>query len=162
MPLFRRAPRPPSPTDGFTVGVQDHRVVIGGGSLGVTMLDELRGYVAAVTGGAARPTGAGRDSVAVLSAKMDYAELVNDTATVVLLAFEELVERGLVPADQVPVQPELPPVPQRAEHYDYIQAAHARAEARMAWLDQADAVLRTHAVGVLHPLPKEEPQIRLR
>ena len=144
------------------MGVLDHRVVIGGGSVGVTMLDELRGYIAAVTGGAARPNAQGRDSVAVLSAKMDHAELVNDAATVVLLTFEELGERGLVDAAEVPAQPALPDVPQRAAHYDYIQATHARAQARMAWLEQADLVLRAHGVGVLHPLPKEAQQVRLR
>lgn len=162
MPLFRRGPREPRPTHEFAVGVADHRIVVGGAEAGVTMLDDLRGYVAAVTGGAATPTSHGRDSVAVLSAKMDYAELVNDIATVVLLTFEELTERGLVDAAEVPVAAPLPDVPQRAQHYDYIQAAHARAEVRMAWLDEADSVLRAHGVGVLPPLPKEEPQIHLR
>ena len=100
--------------------------------------------------------------MAVLSAKMDHAELVNDTATVVLLTFEELGERGLLDPAEVPAQPALPDVPQRAEHYDYIQAAHGRAEVRMAWLDDADAVLRAHGVGVLPPLPKAEARIRLR
>src|SRR5690242_532162 len=105
MPLFRRAQRAPQPLLELTVGRDDHRVVVEGGPAGVVWLDELCDYVSAVTGGAARPTADGRDSVAVLSAKMDYAELVNDAAVVVGLAFEELVERGLVDAIEVPSAP---------------------------------------------------------
>lgn len=144
------------------MGVSDHRVVIASSAAGITMLPELRGYVAAVTGGAARPLADGRDPVAVLSAKMDYAELVNDAAVVVSLAFEELVERGLVALAEVPPQPELPPVPQRVEHYEYIQLTRARAQKRMTWLEACDQVFRTHRVGVLPPLPKEAAQVRLR
>jgi hypothetical protein len=162
VPLFGRRTREQAPAGEFTVGVSDHRVLIAGPVLGLTMLDELRGYVAAVTGGAARPTAEGRDPVAILSAKMDRAELVNDAAVVTALALEELVQRGLLGADEVPPQPQLPPVPQHAQHYDYIQAAHARAEVRMTWLDACDQVLRDHRVGILPPLPKEEAQVRLR
>jgi hypothetical protein len=162
VPLFGRRTRERTQTVVFDVGVSDHRVVVGGSAGGLTMLDELRGYVAAVTGGAARPTADGRDPVAILSAKMDRAEMVNDVAVVVVLAFEELVERGLISADEVPAQPALPPVPQHAQHYDYIQAAHARAEARMDWLAECDAVLSAHSVGILPPLPKEEITIRQR
>ena len=156
MPLFRRAERAPTPAHAFSVGVNDHRVTVGGAERGVTMLAELSDYISAVTGGAATPLADGRDPVAILSAKMDHAELVNDTCAVVTLAFEDLVARGVVPPAEVPPQPELPAVPQRAQHYDYIQAAHARAQVRMAWLEQADAVLRAHEVAVLPPLPPEE------
>src|SRR5437660_515455 len=124
MPLFRRGPRQPQPALQFTVGVRDDRVVVGGGTPGIAQLDELRDYVGAVTGHAG-PTEAGRDPVAVLNAKMDYAELVNDAVSVVALAFEELVSHGVVPADEVPVAPELPPVPQHSSTYDFIQATYA-------------------------------------
>jgi hypothetical protein len=162
VPLFGRRTRERTPTVEFDVGVSDHRVVVGGPAAGLTMLDDLCGYVAAVTGGAARPTAEGRDPVAILSAKMDRAEMVNDTAVVVALAFEELVARGLISADEVPAQPDLPPVPQHAHHYDHIQSAHARAESRIGWLADCDGVLRAHGVGILLPLPKEETTIRPR
>ena len=162
MPLFRRAPKTPPPLAEFTVGINDHRVTVGGTERGITILEELRNYVTAVTGRAALPTGEGRDPVAVLSAKMDYAELVNDMAMLINLAFEELIEREIVGPDEMPAQPGLPPVPQRADHYAYIQAAYARAEQKMTWLDSADGVLRRHHCALLPPLPKEEQLIRPR
>jgi hypothetical protein len=160
MPLFRRAPREPQPTLQFTVGVRDDRVVVGVSTPGIAQLDELRDYVGAVTGHAG-PNDQGRDPVAVLNAKMDYAELVNDAVSVVGLAFEELAGHGVVPADEVPETPELPPVPQQSSTYDFIQASYARAQARMAFLEAADAVLARHGVAVLPPLPPaEDPMLR--
>ena len=152
MPFFRRAPKPAEPSAAFTVGVRDNRVVVGLQPAGLQQLDELRDYVGSVTGHAG-PTPEGRDPVAVLNAKMDFAELVNDAASVVDLAFEELVERGTVAAAEVPGRPELPEVPQRSSTYDYIQATYARAQARMAWLESADEVLARHTVAVLPPAP---------
>jgi len=157
MPLFRRSPREPTPTLQFTVGLRDNRVVIGAAQPGIAQLDELRDYVGSVTGHAG-PTPDGRDPVAVLNAKMDFAELVDDDAAVVVLAFEELTERGVLDASEVPPQPDLPPLPQRATTYDYIEAAHARAQVRLQWLDAAHEVLLRHAVAVLPPLPPEEDQ----
>lgn len=152
MPLFRRrSAGRPEPTAQFTVGTRDHRIVVGGAEQGVTMLDELRGYVASVTGAAAAPRADGRDSVAVLSAKMDHAEMVTDTVSAVVLALEELAERGVVPAGAVPAPPRQGSAAPGAGHYAYIQETHRRAEARMAWLEQADAVLREHGVAVLPP-----------
>lgn len=160
MPLFRRSPRAPQPTLQFTVGVHDDRVVVGGGDAGILQLDELRDYVGAVTGHAG-PNDAGRDPVAVLNAKMDYAELVNDAVSVVTLAFEELTEHGVVPREEVPVAPDLPPVPQQSSTYDFIQATYARAQARMAFLEASDQVLARHGVAVLPPLPPDDdPQLR--
>jgi len=158
VPLFRRPERTPPPQ--FIVGVHDHRVVIGTAPGGVGMLEELRGYVAAVTGGAATPRTDGRDSVAVLSAKMDHAELVNDATSAVALALEELSERGLVASGEAPPQPDLPAMPERADTYGYIQATHARAQTRLRWLEAVDQLLRRHGVTVLPPLPKEEPRVR--
>ena len=154
MPLFRRAPKAPEPSAEFTVGLRDNRVQVGAPQPGIAQLDELRDYVGSVTGHAG-PTQDGRDPVAVLNAKMDFAELVNDAATNVSLAFEELCQRGVVSAEAVPHEPELPPVPQHASTYDYIQATHARAQARMEWLDAADAVLRAHSCALLPPAPPD-------
>jgi hypothetical protein len=152
VPLFRRrGDRPPEPSLRFTVGTRDHRVTVGGAERGLTMLDELRGYIASVTGPAALPGPDGRDSVAVLSAKMDHAEMVTDIVSAVVLALEELAEQGVVPAGAVPPPPRLASPPASEGHYAYIQEAHRRAEARMEWLDQADAVLREHAAAVLPP-----------
>lgn len=160
MPLFRRAPRPPQPTLQFTVGVHDDRVVVGGGDAGMVQLGELRDYVGAVTGHAAANAD-GRDPVAVLNAKMDYAELIDDAVAVAVLAFEELVGHGVVDAGEVPDAPELPPVPQQSSTYDFIQATYARAQRRMDFLEACDAVLARHGVAVLPPLPPEgDPALR--
>ena len=152
MPLFRRAAKPPAPLAEFTVGIRDCRVTVGAGVPGIAVLGELRDYVGSVTGHAGL-NAEGRDPVAVLNAKMDFAELVDDAASNAVLAFEELVERGVVAADEVPPAPELPPVPQHSSTYDYIQATHARAQSRMAWLEAADAVMAQHGVALLPPLP---------
>ena len=157
MPLFHRAPKHAAPSLEFTVGVRDNRIAVGVAEAGITQLDELRDYVGRVTGHAG-PRPDGRDPVAVLNAKMDYAELVDDAASVVSLAFEELAERGLIDAAEVPPHPDLPPVPQHSSTYDYIEATYARAQARMAWLEAADDVLERHGVAVLPPLPPAEGQ----
>jgi hypothetical protein len=160
MPLFRRTPKPPPPRLEFTVGLRDNRVAVGAAQPGVAQLDELRDYVGSVTGHAA-PTPEGRDPVAVLNAKMDFAELVNDAAAMLTLAFEELVDRQVVPAAEVPAQPDLPEVPQQSSTYDYIQATHTRAQARMRWLEDTDQVLRRYEVAVLPPLPPDDdPTLR--
>lgn len=160
MPLFRRTRRAPQASLRFTVGVHDDRVVVGGGDAGIVQLPELRDYVGAVTGHAG-PNPEGRDPVAVLNAKMDYAELVNDAVSVVTLAFEELCDHGVVPREEVPTAPDLPAVPQQSSTYDFIQATYARAQVRMEYLNACDAVLARHAVGVLPPLPPDDdPQLR--
>lgn len=47
-----------------------------------------------------RPPGPdGRDSIAVLNAKMDHADQVNDLVVAVVLACEELVERDMPVAE---------------------------------------------------------------
>jgi hypothetical protein len=157
MPLFRRSPKHLAPAMEFTVGVRDNRVVVGVAQAGIAGIDELRDYVGTVTGHAG-PRPDGRDPVAVLNAKMDYAELVDDAAAVATLAFEELASRGVIDAGEVPPAPELPPVPQHSSTYDYIEATYQRAQARMAWLEAADDVLERHGIAVLPPLPPEEDQ----
>jgi hypothetical protein len=156
--FFRRSEQPQDAAE-WTVGVSNHRVVVGGVETGFPMLAELRGYVASVTGGAERPGRDGRESVAVLSAKMDLAELVNDACVAMQLAFEDLVGRGIVSSREVPPQPTLPPVPAHGDHYAYIQASHRRAEARLDWLESAAAVLAARGVALLPPLPKEDPML---
>jgi hypothetical protein len=157
--FLRREPKPP-PALETVVGVDNHRVRIHGAERGITTLDELRTYVASVTGGAARPLDDGRDPVAVLSAKMDLAELVNDTVNATLLALEDLVERGLVDPGEIPRQPQLAPMPERVAHYQYIQVTHARAEARLVWLGQIDALLRAREAALLPPAPELDPTRR--
>jgi hypothetical protein len=155
MPLFRRTPKPQQPVLELTVGLRDNRVVVGAGQAGIAQLEELRDYVGSVTGHAG-VNAAGRDPVAVLNAKMDFAELVDDCAATVALAFEELVDHNVMAVTVVPPQPDLPSLPQGSSTYDYIQATHARACVRMEWLQSCDAVLAEHAVALLPPLPPAE------
>ena len=144
MPLFRRTSRAPEPAAEFTVGLRDNRVQVGAPQPGIAQLDELRDYVGSVTGHAGQ-TQEGRDPVAVLNAKMDFAELVNDAASNVSLAFEELCQRGVVSSEAVPHEPELPPVPQHSTTYDYIQATHGVARRRRRGAQGAQ--LRAAAAG---------------
>jgi hypothetical protein len=156
MGFFRRGPRGRDVIE-VTVGVGNQRLRIHGEERGITTLDELRNYVASVTGRDAMPVEGGRDPVAVLSAKMDLAELVNDTAGAAILALEDLVERGIVGPEDVPVQPEMPPLGERLTNYEYIQATHRRAESRLAWLAEVDALLREHEAALLPPKPDMDP-----
>lgn len=159
MGFLRRAPRPDALIEGV-VGVSNHRVRIHGPERGIATLEELRTYVSSVTGGAARPLEDGRDPVAVLSAKMDLAELVNDTVSAAVLALEDLVERGVITEGEIPPQPDLPPVPERVGHYDYIQVTHDRAQARLRWLERVDALLREREAALLPPRPDLDPSRR--
>jgi hypothetical protein len=135
----------------FVVGSQDHRVVVGGADRGCVGLEELRRHVTSVIGAAAASRPDGGDTLAVLCAKMDCAQMVNETAEVVGLALHELVERGIVASDTLPPEPALPVVPQGTGRYPCIQASYRRAEVRLDWLEQAAAVLREHAAAVLPP-----------
>jgi hypothetical protein len=56
-----------------------------------------------------------------------------------------------VPEGAVPSPPRQGATPPREGHYAYIQETHRRAEARMGWLEEADAVLREHGVATLPP-----------
>jgi hypothetical protein len=156
MGFFKRGSRGPEVIE-VAVGVGNQRLRVHGEERGISTLDELRNYVSSVTGGAAAPVDGGRDSVAVLSAKMDLAELVNDTAGAAILALEDLVERGIVRPDEVHAQPELPPLGERLTTYDYIQATHTRAQLRLSWLEQVDVLLRAHAAALLPPNPENDP-----
>ena len=137
------------------MGVQGHRVVVNATEPGIAQLDVLGDYVEAII--RRRPPDAdGRDSTAVLNAKMDHAEAVNDLVSVTVLAFEELVQRGVVAATDAPAAPTRPPVRRDLSTYDYIQQQHARAVERRAWLDGADAQLREADVALLGPVPGDD------
>ena len=155
MGFFRRGPRGRDVIE-VTVGVGNQRLRVHGEERGITTLDDLRNYVSSVTGRDAQQI-EGRDPVAVLSAKMDLAELVNDTAGAATLALEDLVERGIVQPEEVPAQPEMPPLGERLTNYEYIQATHRRAQARLAWLAEVDVLLRERDAALLPPRPEMDP-----
>ena len=153
MPLFRRQKSPP--VEMFTVGVQGHRVVLNAPAPGIEQLDGLGDYVVAIS--TRRPPGPdGRDAIAVLNAKMDHAESVNDLVAATALCFEDLVERGVVDPADAPASPPFSPVRRDLTTYEYIQQVHARAEERRAWLDRADLQLRACGVALLAPEPTED------
>ena len=153
MPLFRRHTAPE--LQWFTVGVMGHRVVPGARDAGIDQLDGLGDYVAAIS--RRRPPGPdGRDTIAVLNAKMDHADAVNDLVSATVLACEELVERGLLDEAQAPSAPPSPPMARNLSTYDYIQQVHARAVERREWLDDVDAVFRLNAIALLAPALLEE------
>ena len=149
MPLFRRRPAEPEPL-AFTVGVGDHRVVVGASETGCHLLEDVDQYAAFIERRRAQTDGA-RDSVGVLNAKLDYAELVDTMVSVLVLTFEELVERGLIAAEQVPQKPASAPLRRDLATYDYIQESYARATSRCQWAHDIDALLRQHGVGVFWP-----------
>lgn len=153
MPLFRR--RGPQQAEWFTVGSQGHRVVPGAASPGIEPLLGLGDYVEAIS--QRRPPGPdGRDTIAVLNAKMDHAETVNDLVAATVLACEELVERGLLDASLAPSSPPRATLRRDMSTYDYIQQLHERAVERREWLDNVDSLFRINGVLLLAPLPVNE------
>lgn len=154
MPLFRRHDTEPQ-TEWFTVGEQGHRVIPGCRTPGIEQLGDLGDYVEAIS--VRRPPGPdGRDSIAVLNAKMDHADQVNDLVAAVVLACEELVARDLLDASLAPPSPPQVGMPRDLSTYDYIQQRHQRAVERREWLDNADSVFRLNSVALLAPLPVDE------
>jgi hypothetical protein len=153
MPLFRRHSTEPQ-TEWFTVGAQGHRVIPGCRTPGIEQLEDLGEYVEAIS--VRRPPGPdGRDSIAVLNAKMDYADQVNDLVAAVALACEELVARDLLDPSLAPSSPPQPGMPRDLSTYDYIQQRHQRAVERREWLDNVDSMFRLNSVALLAPLPVE-------
>jgi hypothetical protein len=148
MPLFRRRTTETAPLT-FTVGVGDHRVAVGAGESGCRILDDIDEYAQFIERREAK-AGA-RDTVGLLNAKLDYAELVDTTVSVLVLTFEELVERGIVAPEEAPKKPALPPLPRDISTYDYIQEAYQRARRRCEWAKQVDSQLHALGVAVLWP-----------
>ncbi len=134
----------------FTVGVDGHRVIVGGTASGCAMLSELDAYVGAVTA-RAHASRQGRDSVAVQNAKMDYVEMVEAAISVVSLAMEELAEQGFVSKDDIPSKPQMQRLDRSLPTYDYIQATYARAVQRIEWIRAVDHILRERRIAVAEP-----------
>ena len=148
MPWFRRRAAEPEAL-AFTVGVSDHRVIVGGEEPGCRLLDDIEQYEVFM---AERQAPAGRrDTVGMLNAKLDYAELVDTTVSVLVLTFEELVERGLMAEEDVPEKPAASALRRDLATYDYIQDAYTRARGRCEWARAADVQLRERGVSVLWP-----------
>lgn len=148
MPLFRRRAAEPEALI-FTVGVSDHRVVVGGEDAGCRLLDDIEQYEVFMEERKA-PAGS-RDTVGMLNAKLDYAELVDTTVSVLVLTFEELVDRGLMAEEEVPEKPAATALRRDLATYEYIQDAYARACMRCEWVRAVDAQLRERGVSVLWP-----------
>jgi hypothetical protein len=153
MPLFhRRATH--QQADWFIVGAEGHRVITNSAQPGIEQLAGLGDYVEAIS--LRRPPGPdGRDAIAVLNAKMDHADAVNDLVAATVVTCEELVERGLLDPQQAPAAPPFAPLRKDATTYEYIQQLHERAVERREWLDNVDAVFRIHGVSLLAPIPPE-------
>jgi hypothetical protein len=150
VPLFRR--HTPDAYEWFTVGVQAHRVVPGSRAPGIQQLEGLGDYVEGIS--RRRPPGPdGRDRIAVLNAKMDLADAVNDLVAAAVLACEELVERGLLEPSQAPASPPFAPLEKDLTTYDYIQQLHMRAVERREWLANVDGLLRLQGVALMAPAP---------
>jgi hypothetical protein len=153
VPLFHR--RTAHENEWFTVGAQGHRVVPSSPQPGIEPLEGLSDYVEAIS--LRRPPGPdGRDTIAVLNAKMDHADAVNDLVAATVLACEELIERGVLVAEQAPTAPPFEPLRRDATTYEYIQQLHERAVERREWLENVDTLLRLHSVSLLAPLPIED------
>lgn len=151
MRFFRRRRVRPGPT-WFIVGVQGHRVVLNAPAPGIEQLAGLGDYVEAIS--RRRPPGPdGRDPIAVLNAKMDHAEAVNDLVVAATLACEELQARDQLGAAETLLPPPPAPAARDLSTYDYIQELHRRAEGRREWLRQVDALLRAHGIALLKPIP---------
>ena len=149
MPLFRRRTAEAEPLV-FTVGVSDHRVMVGGPDAGCRILDDVDQYTEFIERKSTHAHG-GRDTVGVLNAKLDYAELVDTMVSVLVLTFEELVERDLMATEHVPEKPGPIAIRRDIATYEYIQEVYERAQKRCAWARSADAMLRERDVAVLWP-----------
>jgi len=158
VPLFRRRrPEPEIPT--FVVGVDNHRVTVGGPDSGCSMLAELDNYVG-LAASRATPTSDGRDPVVVQNAKMDYVEMVESAVVVVSLALEELGEQGFVSDSEVPSKPQLQRVEKALPTYEYIQTTYGRAQERVEWIRVVDGILRERGIAILDPVRESNPRYK--
>ncbi|HEY8755341.1 MAG TPA: hypothetical protein VIN65_03180 [Candidatus Dormibacteraeota bacterium] len=153
MPLFHRRPAKHQ-ADWFTVGAEGHRVIPDSPQPGIEQLAGLGDYVESIS--LRRPPGPdGRDAIAVLNAKMDHADAVNDLVAATVVACEEFVERGLLDPADAPAAPPFASMHRDASTYEYIQQLHARAVERREWLENVDALFRLRGVSLLAPLSSE-------
>ena len=148
MPLFRRRAAESEPLV-FTVGVSDHRVLVGTDEPGCRLLDDIAQYEDFID--SRQASDGARDTVGVLNAKLDYADLVDTAVSVLVLAFEELVERGILATEDVPPKPAASKLRRDLATYDYIQDAFARAQVRCRWVRAVDGQLRPLGVAVCWP-----------
>jgi hypothetical protein len=160
MPFFKRR-QPEQAGLTFTVGVDGHRVMIGGPVTGCTLIADVDAYIDKVAE-RAPPTADGRDAVALQNAKMDYVDMVEAMLSVLALTLEELQERGLVSGVEVPPREALPKLDRNLATYDFIQSSYARARQRCEWARQVDLVLHRHGVAVLWPEHEEEQTTPIR
>ena len=149
MPFFRRRTAEPDPLV-FTVGVSDHRVVVGTGDGGCRILQDVDQYTEFIARRGEHAQG-GRDTVGVLNAKLDYAELVDTMVSVLVLTFEELVERGVMSDHEVPDKPGPIALQRDIATYEYIQEVYERATRRCEWARGVDSLLRDRGIAVLWP-----------
>jgi hypothetical protein len=151
MPLFKRRQ---SPELSFAVGVDGHAVVVGGARAGCDLFEDIDGYVGAIAQRAStRPDG--RDTIAMLNAKMDYAEMVDAAVLVLTLAIEELVAQGLLQDSDAPPLPPRAHIARDLATYDYIQALYAAARTRMEWAHRVDSLFRERSIGIVRVMRSE-------
>ena len=93
--------------------------------------------------------------MALQSAKLDLAEMVEEWTSVCVLAIEELEQRGMVRTAQVPPRPPAARIDTGGDQYAFIQAAHRRAVERLGWLAEVDGLLRGCGAALLPPAPPE-------
>ena len=153
MPLFRR--RSTAPAVWFTVGDRGHRVAVDASPGGIEQLAGLGDYVEGISR-RRPPREDGRESTAVLNAKMDHADTVNDLVAASVDACVELIERGVLEPSMMPPPPPEPGFTRGLSTYEYIQEMHAHALERREWLDNVDALFRLNGVLLLAPLPPED------
>ncbi|GAC1339485.1 MAG: hypothetical protein NVSMB29_06890 [Candidatus Dormibacteria bacterium] len=152
--LRRRRERQPAP-EAVRVGVRDHLLVLNADAPGIAVLADLQGYVGSLSPRVSEPRPDGTDSVALQSAKLDLAEMVEDWTSVSVLALEELEQRSLLGGGGVPERPSGGRIDTGGDQYAFIQAAHRRAEQRLIWLGQVDALLRELGAALLPPDPRQ-------
>ena len=80
MPLFRRREPEPEPLT-FTVGVGDHRVIVGGENSGCALLEDVEKYAAFIARTSTHQRGT-RDTVGVLSGSPSLSTTATTNSTV--------------------------------------------------------------------------------
>ncbi|MFN2452198.1 MAG: hypothetical protein ABR541_07590 [Candidatus Dormibacteria bacterium] len=151
MGFLRRSRESRETEETITVGVHEHRLVLHAEAPGIALLSELQGYIGALSARVTTPRADGTDSVALQSAKLDLAEMVEEWTSVSVLALEELEQRSVVDPGEVPERPPATRIDGGGDHQAFIQAAYRRAEHRLRWLEQVDTLLRERDAALLSP-----------